>query len=338
MSLTPVALSFEIVPNGRIQLFPYGRFYPADGRSKEGWYVDDSNGYALAEEINARKVKMMVDYEHQTLWLDKNGQGNIAAGWIEHAEYISGKGLFADVSWTTKASAHIKQKEYRYISPYFLADKSGQVIRVINAALTNRPALHELEEAIAASDLVNQAKGNPMLELLKKLFNLPAASEDALKEKLVALSNQQEKSGVAITDVYGRLEKANADVVALSEKAPDPKEYVALSELQAVQAQLNKLQSEVNADKVKNMIDVALSEGRLLPAQKAWAEKLGAKDATALSEYLQATAPAAFTQSQSEGKNPNEADKVALSEEQRAAAKMLGMTDAEFQAILPTGA
>lgn len=33
MKFTPIACSFEIKPfNGRIQLFPYGRFFPQDGR------------------------------------------------------------------------------------------------------------------------------------------------------------------------------------------------------------------------------------------------------------------------------------------------------------------
>ena len=90
MTKSPIACSFKLAEaNGHIQLFPFGRFYPADGRTEGvgGWYVDDSNGYALAESINQLGIELMIDYEHQTLYLEKNGQGNPAAGWIKQVEY-----------------------------------------------------------------------------------------------------------------------------------------------------------------------------------------------------------------------------------------------------------
>ncbi|VEH65454.1 Mu-like prophage I protein [Rodentibacter pneumotropicus] len=106
MNIKPIALSFELdkKTNGRIQLFPFGRFYSQDGRTEGagGWYVDDSNGYALAEQINQLKIKLMIDYEHQTLFIETNGKPNPAAGWMEKAEYISGEGIFVDVDWTKK--------------------------------------------------------------------------------------------------------------------------------------------------------------------------------------------------------------------------------------------
>ncbi|EER47483.1 bacteriophage Mu I protein GP32 [Actinobacillus minor NM305] len=89
MKLTPIACSFEIAldeVNGRIHLTPYGRFYPADGRDEQGgWYVDDSNGYLLADELNARKVDAMIDYEHKTLRAQEFAEPNPAAGWVKKA-------------------------------------------------------------------------------------------------------------------------------------------------------------------------------------------------------------------------------------------------------------
>lgn len=117
MKFTPIACSFEIKPfNGRIQLFPYGRFFPQDGRpeGQGGWYVDDSNGYDLANQINNSDIQIMIDYEHQTLYIAQNGQANPAAGWIVKAVYIPGEGLFADVKWTDTARWKVKDKVYRY--------------------------------------------------------------------------------------------------------------------------------------------------------------------------------------------------------------------------------
>ena len=334
MTINPIACSFKLAEaNGHIQLFPFGRFYPADGRAEGmgGWYVDDSNGYALAESINQLGIDLMIDYEHQTLYLEKNGQGNPAAGWIKQVEYRPNEGLFASVAWTDKAASQIKAGEYRYISPLFIPDSDGRVMQVLNAALTNRPALHNLAEAFALSQTFNQQQGQPMLKLLQQLFDAPNASEAEITEKLTALSAAKGASKVALSAVYDELKTASDKAVALSAQVenPDPSKYVALSQMQTVQTELNQLKAQMAADKADALITAALSDGRLLPAQKAWAENLGKSNLTALSEYLATTTPNAALGGMQAKEEP--ADKpVALSAEELAAAKMLGMSAAEF--------
>lgn len=337
MKLTPIACSFEIAldeVNGRIHLTPYGRFYPADGRDEQGgWYVDDSNGYLLADELNARKVDAMIDYEHKTLRAQEFAEPNPAAGWFKKTEYISGQGLFVDVKWTDKAREQIKSGEYRYISPLFLADGSGRVVKIVNAALTNTPACHEIAEAYAlSSDFIQYQEANyPMLKLLQQLFDAPNATEAEMVAKLTALSAAKGDSKVALSAVYDELKSQDAKVVSLSAQVnnPDPTKYVALAQMQAVQAELNKERAERNAEKANALITTALSEGKLLPAQKEWAENLAKTDLNALSAYLgTVTANPALGGNQAQGKPSDKT--VALSAEEVAAARMLGMTEAEF--------
>lgn len=339
MKLNPIACSFELSqPNGHIQLFPFGRFFPADGRpeGQGGWYVDDSNGVELAQAINQLNIDLMIDYEHQTIYLEQNGKPNPAAGWIKRAEYISGEGLFADVEWTDIAAEQIKSKQYRYISPLFLAAPDGRVVKVLNAALTNRPALHNLAEAFAASQQFNQPnqEDNSMLDLLRNLFALPNGSEDEIKQKLTALSAAKGDSPVALSDVYTKLAEQETQVVALAaqaNKTPDPAKYVPLSDMQAVQNQLNSLQAQITKDKVDGLIETALSEGRLLPAQKQWAQNLGNSNFQALSDYLATVSPTAALAGDKQAKgDPNANQPVALSDAEKAAARMLGMSEAEF--------
>ncbi|MCT8542739.1 phage protease [Glaesserella parasuis] len=339
--LNPIACSFELAKevNGRIQLFPFGWFHPQDGR-EGAFYVGDSNGYQLADEINQLGIELMIDYEHQTLFIAENGKGNPAAGWIVRAEYISGEGLFADVRWTSKAVAEIKDGVYRYISPLFLADASGTVIKVLNAALTNRPALHNLAEAVAMSAqfshfLEPNEDKTKMKELLIKLFGLSAqATDDEITTKLTALSAAKGDSSVALSDVYAELAKEQGQVVALTAKVnnPDPAKFVALSDLQAVQTELNQIKQQMNDKERDALIQTALSDGRLLPAQKAWAEKLGKENLVALSDYLATVSPnPALAGTQSGGKDPNEqAQQVALSAAEMAGAKALGLTPEEY--------
>ncbi|MCT8785044.1 phage protease [Glaesserella parasuis] len=339
--LNPIACSFELAKevNGRIQLFPFGWFYPQDGR-EGAFYVGDSNGYQLADEINQLGIELMIDYEHQTLFIAENGKGNPAAGWIVRAEYISGEGLFADVRWTSKAATEIKDGVYRYISPLFLADASGTVIKVLNAALTNRPALHNLAEAVAMSAqfshfLEPNEDKTKMKELLIKLFGLSAqATDDEITTKLTALSAAKGDSQVALSDVYAELAKEQGQVVALTAKVnnPDPAKFVALSDLQAVQTELNQIKQQMNDKERDALIQSALSDGRLLPAQKAWAEKLGKENLVALSDYLATVSPnPALAGTQSGGKDPNEQTQtVALSAAEMAGAKALGLTPEEY--------
>ncbi|HDL4079399.1 TPA: phage protease, partial [Mannheimia haemolytica] len=233
--LNPIALSFKLnqEANGRIQLFPFGWFEAQDGRGGR-WYVGDENGYALADDINNTAIDLMIDYEHQTLYIAENGKGNPAAGWITKAEYISGEGLFADVKWTPQATQEIKDGVYRYLSPLFLTDGSGMVIKVLNAALTNRPALHNLQEVVAMSSqfakfLTPEEENPKMKELLIKLFALSAnATDEQITEKLTALEKAKGDSPVALSDVYTELAKEKSQVVALSAKVnhPDPAKFV----------------------------------------------------------------------------------------------------------------
>lgn len=346
--LNPIALSFKLnqEANGRVQLLPFGWFEAQDGRGGR-WYVGDENGYALADDINNTAIDLMIDYEHQTLYIQDNGKGNPAAGWITKAEYISGEGLFADVRWTPQATQEIKDGVYRYLSPLFLTDGSGMVIKVLNAALTNRPALHNLQEVVAMSNQFakfltpKEEENPPMKSLLIKLFALSEnATDEQITEKLTALSAAKGDSPVALSDVYAELAKEKSQVVALSAKVnnPDPAKFVALSDLQAVQTELNGLKQQINDKERDALIQTALSDGRLLPAQKAWAESLGKTNLQALSDYLGTVTPNPALGGQPQAGNPPTEQKVALSAGEVAAAMSLGLTAEEFAEKYKNGA
>lgn len=109
----------------------------------------------------ARVSDFVIDYEHQTLNTASNGQPAPAAGWFKRLEWREGDGLYVtDARWTERASAMIKAKEYRFISPTFHYDKHGNVLDIVNAALTNNPALDGLTELAAASRRL-QGNSNP---------------------------------------------------------------------------------------------------------------------------------------------------------------------------------
>ena len=129
----------------RIQLIPAGEFRANDGRPVDApfWRLSPQRAAALVAELNARPVRLMVDYEHQTLFTAQNGQPNPASGWLSGFEWVDGKGLYAEVQWTAAAKERIAGGEYRYISPVFQYTPAGDILSLLPPALTNTPALDQ---------------------------------------------------------------------------------------------------------------------------------------------------------------------------------------------------
>ncbi|STZ75561.1 phage protease [Bergeriella denitrificans] len=340
--LTLAACSFEVQPrDGRIQLLPYGEFRAIDGRPFDApaWYLTEDNGRDVVDLANAARNQLVVDYEHQTLHKEKNGQPAPAAGWMRWLEFTP-KGLFADVEWTDKAAAAIAAKEYRYISAVFSYDTKGYVRKIYHAALTNYPALDGMDEVLAAASaqfLNPETEQNPMKELLQQLFGLPQATEDELTAALTALL-QAKPQGVALSaDIFKELADKDSRIAALSAlpaAQPDPTQFAPVALVQELQSQLAALTAERTADKGAELIAAALAAGKLLPAQKEWAESVLKQDGglAFLSSYIDNAQPvAALTGTQTGGKAAETV--VALTAEEAAAAKMLGMSHAEFAKI-----
>ena len=342
MKLTLAACSFEIdkAKYGRIQLLPYGKFRATDGRPTdvEAWYVTDTNGADVVALANNQKNPLPIDYEHQILHSQQNGKEAPSAGWMEYL-YFNPQGIFADVRWTDKAAEYIKNGEYRYISAVFAYDTNGYVRKIFHAALTNNPALDGMDEVMVAASvqLLNQQKEKPemdkkLVEALCALFALKDnASEAEITEKVTALSAAKGDSQVAVLDVYAKLAEKEQSVAALTAQMgkPDPAKFVPVEQVAALQADFNALKTTVEADKKEALITAALSQGKLSPALKDWAQSLSVE---ALSAYLEKAPAMAALSGEPQAKGDPEQKVAALSAAEQAAARALGMTEAEFMA------
>ncbi|AXP39163.1 phage protease [Haemophilus influenzae] len=339
MKLTVAACSFEInkAKYGRIQLLPYGKFRAADGRPTdvEAWYVTDTNGADVVALANNQRNPLPIDYEHQIIHSLKNGKEAPSAGWMEYF-YFTPQGIFADVRWTDKAADYIKNGEYRYISAVFAYDTEGYVRKIFHAALTNTPALDGMEEAMVAASVNLLQEDNPMnkklLAALCALFALKAdASEADITEKVTALSAAKGDSAVDVLDVYAKLAEKEQSVAALSTQVgnPDPAKFVPVEQVAALQADFNALKTSVEADKKAALITAALSQGKLAPALKDWAQSLSVE---ALSAYLEKAPAMAALSGEPQAKGDPEQKVVALSAAESAAAKALGLSEKDYMA------
>lgn len=177
---------------GSAQLLPAGEFAARDGRPGPGkkWKLSDAQGAKLAATLNAlaARTPIVIDYDHQTLHVEKNGGKAPAAGWIKRTEWRPGEGLFATVEWTAAAKAHIDAREYLYISPVIVYDADGNVTGLLMAALLNYPGLVGMDAVIAELSGLSHTDNleSPDMDLLTKICALFALAAGSTPEALMA--------------------------------------------------------------------------------------------------------------------------------------------------------
>lgn len=307
-----------------LQLTPAGDFRPSDGRSipVPHWHIDQAVASKVIARFDARRNPTVIDYEHQTLHKEANGQPAPAAAWIKGLVWREGKGLFATVELTARARAAINDGEYQFISPVFSYDRqTGDVLDIQMAAVTNTPAIDGMEPLAlraAATFGINLNEETPMNKLLLAICAALTLADTTTEDQAIAALNARLKAD-PLADVRKALgvdDKTPADALvtactALKTKAdassadPDPAKFVPLSVLEQVKGDLAALTARVQGKDVDALVAAGLADGRLLKAQEGWARKLGQSDIAALTAYLDSAAPiAALHGSQTDGKQP----------------------------------
>lgn len=322
-----LANAYPARANGRAQLLPAGEFKARDGRPGPGkaWRLTDQAGRQLAAALNtvASATPISIDYEHQTLLAASNGQPAPAAGWIEATEWAPGEGLFARVNWTPRGRALIEADEYRYISPVILYADDGTVTGLHNAALVSVPAIVGMDAVTAALSalfpttthqesrmdlsaliaLLGLAAGATaqdvtaritalaaLLPQMAQTLGLPAAAtQDDVNARIAALAARPAVPTqlVAALGLQAGADEAAALAALQQLRKPDG---TAVATITALQAQVAALSAQINTDQVTRTVDQAITEHRLLPAQRDWAIGLGKSDMAQLNAYLK-TAP-----------------------------------------------
>lgn len=350
LAIAVAACSFQL-PAGdaskvSIQLMPAGDFTPWDGRElKPGrWHIDQAVAAAVIERFGARKNPRVLDYEHQTLHKERNGQPAPAAGWITGLEWREGQGLFGTVELTARARKAINDGEYKFVSPVFSYDQAtGNALDVRMAALTNEPGIDGMDPVAlqaAATALFSQEEP-PMNKLLLAVctalaLNASATTED---QAVAALDAHFKADPLAeIRKTLGVDDKADATAICTAITARgttdvDPAKFVPVSVVESLKTDLAALTAKVQGADVDALVAAGLADGRLLKAQEEWARGLGKKDVAALSAYLDsAVAIAALTRTQTEGKKPVVDEANGLTADELAVCSATGLDPKDFAA------
>jgi phage I-like protein len=256
-----------------IQLMPAGPFAARDGRGP--WTAGDSAAMAsivTATQKRAGTTEIVIDYDHQSVFGAVPGVGGRApaAGWIKELA-VRDDGIYGRVEWTVAARVAIRRGEYRYLSPVFKFDESGRVQVIVNAALTNTPALNlPMVAARTSFDSPDPDTGENMDKIAQALGLAADADEAAV---LAAIANlAAPKTAVAST------------------AAPDPAKFVPVEQVVAMQTEFNSLRITVMGDKAEAAVVKAMEDGKLAPALKDWGLAYAKADLTAF-EAFAAAAP-----------------------------------------------
>lgn len=331
---TPVAM-VDGKPAKRIQLLPMGKFTAA------GWGDYEVAGKADAERIVAATrahlgaTEMMADYDHQVLYAigkDKGGQA-VAAGWIDPASIVvEDTGIWGDVTWTPLAEQRLTDREYRYVSPTFIA-KAPRIERLHNFALVNTPAIKEL--AAAAAEIPEEKN---MKTIAAALGLSETATEAEICTAIVAL-NTSAAAGVqlaAAAEALGLGKEATGEQIvaaAVTLKTagePDPTKFAPMSLVTDLQTQLGQVVAATATDKATAAVDAAIAAGKVQPAHRDHFLRSAAKDLANFESYVAAAAVIIPIGERTAAGKVESGDLVALSDADKSLCVQMGWDQAAF--------
>jgi phage I-like protein len=315
--------------------------------TEKGEFIfDDEAAEAVMAAYAAKGVdKVQIDYEHQSTQAPPAGgdASKPAAGWFK-PEVRNGELWAVELAWTTKAASMLAPAqgapEYRYFSPIlFFDEKTRRVTRLKNIALTNDPAMDEIE-ALAAASAIHHDKETPMP--CENCSTLAAQIKELTAELSAAKAAAKDKSEAttALTGIRSQL-------CAITGKATEAEALGVVAGLKTAHEELSAFKAKVDQEKsakltadFTGMLDGFVKLGKMMPGgtEKAnqrgyWEAKAktnGVEDAIA---GLTACAPllGQIVKPGGEGSPTPLAHGVASSTEGIAMSARMGIDEAKFQ-------
>ena len=255
----------RIESGDEILVLPLGEIKGRDGRY---WVLSQEDAETIIAQIKRDGVDIVVDYDHASYFRDDTR----AAGWLKADSFrvgdgAFGPGIYARVEWTEAAEQAISAKEYRYLSPTFYADGT-RILALESVALTNIPNLPMLPA-------LNRRGGNPAKEEpMEKELNRLREENARLSADLVAVRKEKEELERELNKTRESLKAKEAEAQKFAEE-------------------LEKLKEAEREREINALVEQAISEGKLAPAQKEAAVELGRRDLEMLKKWIE-SAPAAF--------------------------------------------
>jgi len=293
-----VVMSLERLALDSFVIFPLGL---VTGEGIEPFTVNRQS-IELLQAARRRRgtVDLVIDYEHQSL-----GEGIApAAGWITDF-FEEDNALACSVKWTDRAKGYIKAGEYRYFSPVAKVSADGRLVDIHSFALTNLPLGYDL------TPLVAMKQGGHKMKQVFNFLGLPdTGTEEDCISAIKGLIAQREQDRQTLARTLEMSQTAtHSEIVAMaghlkaaskSPVTPACEEILAelglaggagkSEALAAVRVMKQKILTGVSAEEflimkkklaaivTDGLVSLAMSEGKIMAAQKEWADKYATED------------------------------------------------------------
>ncbi|MDD3535370.1 MAG: phage protease [Candidatus Cloacimonetes bacterium] len=242
-------------PN-EIHIVPIGD-YP-----QRGFRITREDCYDIIRNFKAFGIKLVIDFEHQSLNAADNGQPAPAAGWISSLE-LRENGVYAtQVEWTEEAREMIKAKKYAYVSPVLVFNDNDPHTNawigcsLHSVALTNTPYFRaDLEPLINA----RYANNKPV---------------DSGNKKEIGMTHEEE------------IAQLKAENAALTSKNAEMTATIAARDASLAQIETQKL------------VDDAIAAKKILPAQRETALFMANQGKEVFEKFVAATAAVNIVETQ----------------------------------------
>jgi phage I-like protein len=251
--------SSRAAPDEFVALHALAAALPSDGEAPEWVTIFPKSGVietrddrrftidaeALISRFRADGVDLPVDINHATHHASLSGARADAVGWIVDLKVAPDGSLLGKIDWLNEGRSLLQSRAYKFVSPDFFhtADRKATWLRSL--ALVTAPAIGN-QQALAAASSMEPAH-------MKNLAAALGVVADATEETLVAALS------AGFVD-----KKVHDEVVA---------------QLNARSKELNDLKAAERQARVDALLEAALKEKKILPAERDHYASLCATDA-----------------------------------------------------------
>lgn len=309
-------------------------------------------------------------------FIDVDHDHGAAQGWVKALD-ARPEGLFAEIEWTDDGKEKVEKKLYKYFSPELakVFNLKGEPFYpvLVAVALTNSPVINILPE-IQLSEITNMdsmqfstylqtgLKNNTILETGKGITDPKIKKEvsnmnfDEIIKALSALGDLTDEQKKQLLDTIGfeveteptkKIEPKDGEPVdptAMANKKEVVNPSVAMSEVSALKdlakaqgAELARIKLSLESEKVEKALALALSEGRIVPADKKVWERRLSENFASVSEILKEM-PVKVVLSEKGSESSKGSGSMQFSEkEAREIGERMGWSEEEIKNFMSTG-
>ena len=280
----------KIIYSGGFDHGAYGAFNITENDLKKA-YENLQQGVGMVKDAEGNYI-LPLGYNHAEY--DPNPENAKASGHGKKFRFV-GNAIEALVEWTEKAKEYIKNKEFQWFSPEFKQDWKDENgishgFTILGGSLCNRPFLKKGQMAIAFTD------DGPYS--IQSIDSTAKAADNKTNPKELEMQELESiKTILALdegADVIGAIKSLTEKNAELEKKVQDSEtgNKTLTDKINALDDRVKKgeqASKELNDMKVTQLLDSALRDGKIVPAQTEEYKKLAEKDYEQAKKLIEAT-------------------------------------------------